>query len=134
MENRQLYLVIGDWLEIYKKNSVKPLTYDRLVISYNLMRKYSIAAQPVDEIDCDDMQRYIGLLVNDGYSISTIKKQFNLHIHPFIRRCSRGDEKSPWLIAQKRAPACQQDAQKLEVPPGFGPGNEGFADLYCTTC
>ena len=24
-------------------------------------------------------------------------------------------------------------AIKMEVPPGFGPGNEGFADLYRTT-
>ena len=24
-------------------------------------------------------------------------------------------------------------ATKMEVPPGFGPGNEGFADLYLTT-
>ena len=25
-----------------------------------------------------------------------------------------------------------QSPQILEVPPGFGPGNEGFADLYST--
>ncbi len=27
-----------------------------------------------------------------------------------------------------------QAALILEVPPGFGPGNEGFADLYNARC
>lgn len=101
MENRQLYLAIGDWLEIYKKNSVKPLTYDRLVIAYNLMRKYSIASQPVDEIDCDDMQRYIGLLVNDGYSISTIKKQFNLLTAYWKHAMAKGAVSNPIYLGVK---------------------------------
>ena len=29
--------------------------------------------------------------------------------------------------------ACPDARQALEVPPGFGPGNEGFADLCLTT-
>lgn len=78
MENRLLCAAIEEWLNIYKKNSVKALTYDRLFIAYKLMLKYPIAVLPVNEITCDDMQRYIGDLVNNGYSISTIKKQFNL--------------------------------------------------------
>ena len=53
MENRQLYVAIGEWLEVYKKNSVKSLTYDRLVTSYRLLQKDLIADYPVNEIDCD---------------------------------------------------------------------------------
>lgn len=78
MENRQLYIAVQEWLENYKKDSVKALTYDRLEIAFKLMKKYPIAGLPVDEIDCDGMQRYIRMLVTDGYSLSTIKKQFNL--------------------------------------------------------
>ena len=41
MEIRPLWIAVGEWLEEHKKRSVKPLTYDRLIISYNLMQKYS---------------------------------------------------------------------------------------------
>ena len=78
MEKRQLYISIGEWLEEHKKNSVKPLTYDRLMIAYKLMMKYSISDWRVNEIDSKAMQRYLNDLVSDGYSMSTIKKQFNL--------------------------------------------------------
>lgn len=78
MENRLLCAAIEEWLTTYKKNSVKALTYDRLSIAFKLMLKYPIAGIPVSEITCDDMQRYLSDLVNNGYSISTIKKQFNL--------------------------------------------------------
>lgn len=78
MEKRLLYISLGEWLEEHKKNSVKPLTYDRLVIAYKLMRRYTIADWPVNEITCRIMQHYLNNLVTDGYSMSTIKKQFNL--------------------------------------------------------
>lgn len=78
MEKRRLYIAIGEWLEDYKKNAVKTLTYDRLLISFKLMLKYPIAEYTVRDIDSRDMQRYLNSLVTDGYSMSTIKKQFNL--------------------------------------------------------
>ena len=95
METRQLYVAIEEWLDIYKKNSVKPLTYDRLITSYRLLLKDPIAGFPVDEIDCDTMQRYIGRLVNDGYSMSTIKKQFNLLTAYWKHGMSRGAIQNP---------------------------------------
>lgn len=95
METRQLYIAIEEWLDIYKKNSVKPLTYDRLITSYRLLLKDPIAGFPVDEIDCDAMQRYIGRLVNDGYSMSTIKKQFNLLTAYWKHGMSRGTIQNP---------------------------------------
>lgn len=95
METRQLYMAVEEWLDIYKKNSVKPLTYDRLITSYRLLQKDPIAGFPVDEIDCDTMQRYIGRLVNDGYSMSTIKKQFNLLTAYWKHGMSRGTIQNP---------------------------------------
>lgn len=78
MEKRPLCIAVEEWLTENKKNSVKPLTYDRLLIAFKLMLKYSISEWPVDHIDYRAMQRYINSLVSDGYSMSTIKKQFNL--------------------------------------------------------
>lgn len=95
METRQLYLAIEEWLDIYKKNSVKPLTYDRLITSYRLLLKDPIAWFPVDEIDCDTMQRYIGRLVCDGYAMSTIKKQYNLLTAYWKHGMSRGVIQNP---------------------------------------
>lgn len=78
MEKRRLYVAIQEWLEEHKKNSVKALTYDRLLISFKLMNRYPISDYYVQDIDSRDMQRYLNSLVSDGYSLSTIKKQFNL--------------------------------------------------------
>jgi len=95
METRQLYVAIEEWLDIYKKNSVKPLTYDRLITSFRLLQKDPIAGFPVDEIDCDVMQRYIGRLVSDGYAMSTIKKQYNLLTAYWKHGMSRGVIQNP---------------------------------------
>ena len=78
MEKRRLIEAINEWLEVFKQNSVKTLTYDRLLIARNLMTRYDICEIPVDEMTCSDIQRYITQLLRDGYSMSTIKKQFNL--------------------------------------------------------
>lgn len=76
--NKRLGESISKWLDDYKKNSVKSATYDRLVISNRLMNKYSIVNLNVAELSSDDIQRYLNELVSDGYSLSTIKKQFTL--------------------------------------------------------
>lgn len=78
MEERRLDIAIIEWLTNYKKNSVKTLTYDRLLISYRLMEEYDISRMSVNSVEADDIQEYLNKLVRDGYSISTIKKQFNL--------------------------------------------------------
>ena len=78
MEQRRLSECIYEWLEESKKNNVKPLTYDRLLISFKLMMNYPIADHQVDMMTSRDIQRYLNNLVLDGYSMSTIKKQFNL--------------------------------------------------------
>jgi len=78
MEQRRLSECIYEWLEESKKNNVKALTYDRLLISFKLMMNYPISDHQVDMMTSRDIQRYLNNLVLDGYSISTIKKQFNL--------------------------------------------------------
>jgi len=78
LERRQVRDAVLEWLEVYKRNSVKALTFDRLMISYNLMLNYSIAVYPVSDVSSLEMQQYLSRLASDGYSMSTIKKQFNL--------------------------------------------------------
>lgn len=75
---KQLYESINEWMVKYKKNSVKPATYDRLITSFNLMKNYSIAYVYLDVLCGDDLQEYINKLVKDGYALTTVKKQFNL--------------------------------------------------------
>lgn len=75
---RRLYADISEWLEERKRPSVKALTYDRLVVSYRLMKNYDISNMYVDEIGSSEIQRYLNRLAEDGYGISTIKKQYNL--------------------------------------------------------
>lgn len=115
IENRQLYVAIEEWLDIYKKNSVKPLTYDRLITSYRLLQKDTIAILPVDEIDCEDMQRYIGRLVRDKYSISTIKKQFNLLTAYWKHGMSRGAIEKPVYLGVSLPTEVSEEIVRDEV-------------------
>ena len=76
--NERLYVAIDNWLKNYKKNSVKTATYDRLRVSFGLMLRYPISNEFPDEMTSDDIQRYLNRLVDDGYALSTIRKQFTL--------------------------------------------------------
>lgn len=75
---KQLFESIEDWMVKYKKNSVKTATYDRMITTYNLMKRYKIAYVYIDVLCSDDVQEYINRLVGDGYALTTIKKQYNL--------------------------------------------------------
>ena len=65
---------IYEWLVVYKKNSVKPSTYDRLIVSLEMLEKYPIAEIEIDELSTQDIQDYVNTLVDDGYALTTIKK------------------------------------------------------------
>lgn len=66
------------WLKDYKRNSVKEATYDRLLVTHKLFCHYPISRVPPETLMPSDIQRFINALVTDGYSMSTIKKQYNL--------------------------------------------------------
>lgn len=69
---------IQNWMEAYKIHSVRESTYDRLLTSLDLMKRYSVYECDVSELDSDDIQAYVNLLVRDGYALSTIRKQYHL--------------------------------------------------------
>ena len=75
--NDQLTLLefIDLWLETFKKNSIKTASFDRLRISRKALTKHAIANRKIGEISYFDVQRYVNELVDDGYSLSGIKRQ-----------------------------------------------------------
>lgn len=69
---------IKEWMAQYKLNSVKPTTYDRLETSLNTLMNYAIASMEVHSIGTSDLQQFINDMVDDGYALTTIKKQYHL--------------------------------------------------------
>lgn len=69
---------IKEWMEKYKRNSVKPTTYDRLETSYKAMLRYKISYIGILDLKTEDIQEYINEMVKDGYALTTIKKQYHL--------------------------------------------------------
>jgi len=73
-----LHTYISLWLDLFKKNEVKPGTYDRLVGSNESLGKYEIGHERVCDVSALDVQFYINQIAKEGYSFSTIKKQLEL--------------------------------------------------------
>lgn len=44
---------VRDWMMSFKKNSVKPSTYDRIETSFGLMEHYTLSSVPIDQLDED---------------------------------------------------------------------------------
>lgn len=70
------------WLDVFKLNSVKASSYDRLITSFDALKKYAISEKPICEITLIDIQRYLNELVRNGYSLSSIKKQLRIVTAP----------------------------------------------------
>ena len=73
-----LAIGIKEWLEQYKKNSVKVATYDRLETSYNMLLRHPISDISHEELCTEDIQGYVNDLVSEGYALTTIRKQYFL--------------------------------------------------------
>lgn len=69
---------IKEWMEQYKRNSVKPTTYDRLETSLKTLLNYKIAYMDILSLRTEDLQEFINHMVADGYALTTIKKQYHL--------------------------------------------------------
>lgn len=96
-----LYDSISEWLENYKRNSVKPATYDRMKVSLLMMSRYDISGMNVSEIRSNDIQKYINELVRDGYALTTIKKQYTLLTAYMKYAFSQGYISSPVYLGAK---------------------------------
>lgn len=76
--SKELGKAIEEWMVNYKKDSVKTLTYDRMRTSHDMMLRYRIASIRPEKLTTLDIQQYIRALVDRGYSMSTVKKQYAL--------------------------------------------------------
>lgn len=70
------------WLNTFKKNTVKPATYSRLLVSKKALESYDICKKAIGDIDFFDIQGYINELVESGYSMSGVKKQVQIITAP----------------------------------------------------
>ncbi|MBR3494798.1 MAG: site-specific integrase [Clostridia bacterium] len=70
------------WMTTFKSNSIKSASYDRLQTSLTALEKYEISNQPIQDITFFDIQRYVNELVDNGYALTTIKKQLRIVTAP----------------------------------------------------
>ena len=73
---------IDHWLETFKRDSVKPSTYDRLLTSRKALEKYPIARMSIGGITLEHIQIYVNTLTDQGYALTTIKKQARIVTAP----------------------------------------------------
>ena len=76
--NITLAAFVDLWLELFKKNEVKPSTYSRLLLSSRSLSNSLVSDQKISELTPLDVQRYVNELAAQNYSFSTIKKQLEL--------------------------------------------------------
>lgn len=83
MDNNATVIEFVDiWLETFKKNSVKDASLSRLESSRKTLEGYEIAQKRIGEVSFFDIQRYVNQLVDDEYSMSSIKKQLRIVTSP----------------------------------------------------
>lgn len=70
------------WLKTFKKNTVKPASYERLAVSKHALEAYDICRKAIGEISFFDIQGYVNELVEKGYSMSGLKKQLRIVTSP----------------------------------------------------
>lgn len=73
---------IDIWLKTFKKNTVKPASYERLAVSKHTLEAYDICRKAIGEISFFDIQGYVNELVEKGYSMSGLKKQLRIVTSP----------------------------------------------------
>ena len=73
---------INDWMDTYKRTTVKQSTFDRLQTSVTALEGHSIASMAIGEITSIHIQRYVNELTERGYALTTIKKQMRIVTAP----------------------------------------------------
>lgn len=69
--------LLSYWLENVKRNELKASSYDRLEITINKHIIPLLGYYKIDKLTSADIQSYINSRADNGYSYSTIKKDYN---------------------------------------------------------
>lgn len=101
METNRLDTGIDEWLRMYKRRSVKAATYDRLRVSFDMLMRNRISSVMIADITTEDIQNYMNDLADEGYAITTIKKQFTLITAYLKYEYARGRIQVPVYIGVK---------------------------------
>lgn len=73
---------IDDWMDTYKRMTVKQSTFDRLQTSVKALEGHSIALMSIGDITAMHIQKYVNELAECGYALTTIKKQMRIVTAP----------------------------------------------------
>jgi len=73
---------IVEWMDTYKRTTVKQSTFDRLQTSVAALEGYGIASMSIGEITSTHIQKYVNELTEQGYALTTIKKQMRIVTAP----------------------------------------------------
>ena len=73
---------IGEWMDTYKRTTVKQSTFDRLQTSVTALEGHSIASMAIGDITATHIQKYVNELTERGYALTTIKKQMRIVTAP----------------------------------------------------
>ena len=73
---------IVEWMDTYKRTTVKQSTFDRLQTSVAALEGHSIASMAIGEITSNHIQKYVNELTERGYALTTIKKQMRIVTAP----------------------------------------------------
>lgn len=86
-----LYAYMENWAKLYKSKSVKLTTYDSIDYTIARIKKYDIAFYQLNQLSADLFQSFFHTMVEDEYSLETIKKTYN-HLNNCLKKAeSKGD-------------------------------------------
>lgn len=71
-------------MKTFKKRSVKESTYDRLITSYDALKKYDISKKNIEDITAIDIQEYVNQLA-DQYAYTGILKMMRIVTAPLSK-------------------------------------------------
>lgn len=92
---------LDNWLKVYKKDSLKKSSYDRLENTINHQIKPNIGMIQIQQIKSDDIQTMLSNLKDGGSSYSTIKKVYDCMNSVMRHALISGDiEKDPMLLVK----------------------------------
>lgn len=116
IKKNTVYEYVQEWIENYKKLSVKPSTYDGLEDSLNVrLKPFDIANVQMCNLSVGLCQTYINELTQSEkkYSIATIRKSYNLLNACFKHAVGVGDiEKNPMEFVNMPSPNAVQTKEK----------------------
>lgn len=118
-----LWICVQEWMVNYKTNSVKPTTYDRLETSLETLKNYPLAFMDICAIETDDLQQYINDMVDDGYALSTVKKQYHLVTAYMKFAVTEGMMPRP-IYNNVRLPTRQAVKKKQREVYGYSPSDQ----------